>query len=705
MNLKVVWLYLNFELHEFFDDYFTLLSTPDLTSDGSFRSAENERFNLRLHNNTCSDLKNMSVDSLPGVGRAKLRRFEKLGVYSVFDLLHFFPRDYEDRTLFKPAASLEEGDRVCVKARFSGRLSSVARYGKNSVQSAEISDESGSVGVVWFNQKFLYKSISFDDEYVFFGTVSRNGSRLQLVSPVFEKYGCRRLTGRIYPVYKTVNGLSSKEIMLAVLNASRFIRTISEVLPESIVRKYKLYSYSDAVFSMHFPKSLSDRDAAFRRLAFQEFFCFRQRILFIKSRNTHEKAIPLPAVSADSFCQRLPFALTKSQAAAIAQISSDLSSDVPMARLLQGDVGSGKTVVASFAVFTALCAGVQAAFMAPTEILARQHYTFLSSLFDNVVLICGSMKASEKKSARERIKSGQASVAVGTHTLIQDSVEFFNLGLVITDEQHRFGVAQRNKLKQKSSLGVHVLVMSATPIPRSLALVLYGDLSVSVIPEKPPGRTDVKTFAVDESYRTRIYNFIRKIVSEGRQAYVVCPSVDLSDSDVPKKDVNTSFREYSKALPQLRIAVLHGKMSPSQKEETMYLFLNRSVDVLISTTVIEVGVDVPNAVLMIIENADCFGLSQLHQLRGRVGRSSFESFCILISDRASGSEKSKKLEIVCKSNDGFYIAEQDLLLRGSGDLFGLKQHGLPDFKIADLHRDREILNEALQACDSYFENL
>lgn len=704
--------YLKFEYNGIFDDYFTLLNNDisgfkGETASGVFSKGKGGRSGCSIHNDYNSRLKSMSVDKIPGVGSTKLKYFEKLGVYSVFDLLHFFPRNYEDRSLFKPAVSLSDGDRVCIKARIKGKISYSGGYGGKSVQSVEAADESGSVTLVWFNQKFLYKSITVGKEYKFFGTVGRRGNRLQMISPVFEESSQSRLTGRIYPVYKSVSGLSSKSIMLAVLEALKFIDLISEVIPYSIVEKYDLCSYKTAIFDIHFPKCVNDRERAFRRLVFQEFFCFRQRILLLKNKNIREKAKPLFPVDTEVFGRMIPFSLTESQKKAMCEISYDLSSEIPMARLLQGDVGSGKTVVAAFAVFTAVSSGVQAAFMAPTEILAKQHYNYISSLFENVVIISGSMKVSEKKSVREKIKSGEASVVIGTHALIQDEVEFFNLGLIITDEQHRFGVAQRDKLKVKGENKAHVLVMSATPIPRSLALVIYGDLSVSVISEKPPGRRDVKTFAVDEAYRSRIYKFIEKTVSSGRQVYVICPAIDTSDSESSGKDVHSCFQAYSKALPGSRIAMLHGKMPVFEKERVMGLFVSGEIDIIVSTTVIEVGVDVPNASLIIIEDAERFGLSQLHQLRGRVGRGTFESFCILISGLEKGGEfdKSKKIKIICESNDGFYIAGQDLLLRGPGDLFGLKQHGLPDFKIADLRRDREILKDALEACDSFFENI
>ncbi|MGN1003332.1 MAG: ATP-dependent DNA helicase RecG, partial [Oscillospiraceae bacterium] len=532
----------------------------------------------------------------------------------------------------------------------------------------------------------------------------------QMTNPVFEREGAARFTGRIMPVYSLTHGVSNN--LLAGLTQRALegcLEQVEETLPPTLRQEHALAALPFSYQHIHFPASFEELALARRRLIFEELFYLSCGLAFLKERRGNEIGPAFPMRPTAEFASLLPFTLTGAQRRAIDEISFDTMTGRPMNRLLQGDVGSGKTAVAAYGAWLAWKSGFQSALMAPTEILANQHYNTLSSLLApagmKVALLTGSMKAAEKKKVYAALESGEIDLIVGTHALLSEGVAFSRLGLVVTDEQHRFGVAQRAALAAKAELHPHVLVMSATPIPRTLALIIYGDLDVSVLDELPPGRTPVATYLVGEDKRQRVVGFVRKLVGEGRQAYIVCPMVEEGEEATADLKAVTSYAQQlqEQVFPDLRVAFVHGKMKAKEKEAVMAAFAAGEVDVLVSTTVIEVGVDVPNAALMIMENAERFGLSQLHQLRGRVGRGGHQSYCVLISENKT-PETRERLKVMTKTNDGFQISEEDLKARGPGDFFGKRQHGLPQLRVADLAGDMRVLKEAQQAAEELLKS-
>ncbi len=647
--------------------------------------------------------------TIKGIGEKKANALKKLGIETVLDLIMWFPRTYEDRRGEKLIAHLMVGDITCVRAMVAGtpRLSHI-RQGLDLVK-FRIVDETGALNVTYFNQSYLKNSFSAGDEYVFFGTVSGAGRNLQLVNPVAEPVSrAGTVTGRLVPIYRLTAGISQKSLANAVIQGLEYCGgTFPDYLPKNVRERFQLCDAGFAYKNIHFPESEENVEIARRRLIFEELFVLACAMRFLRSRRAKHTGCKMTFGGIESFTASLPFSLTGAQLRAINEAVSDMSGDSPMNRLVQGDVGSGKTVVAAACIWYAVQSGFQSAFMAPTEILAHQHYETLSDMLGGlgltVGLLTGSMTPRQKKDVYERLASGDIQVLIGTHALITDKVEFNRLGLVITDEQHRFGVNQRSALVEKGD-SPHVLVMSATPIPRTLALIIYGDLDVSVIDELPPGREPVDTFVVNEGMRQRIYNFIRRQVQEGRQVYVICPTVENSDGAPDLKSV-TEYTENLKknVFPDLSVALLHGKMKAAEKDAVMSEFSAGNVQVLVATTVVEVGVDVPNASLIVIENADRFGLSQLHQLRGRVGRGRHKSYCVLFNS-TGGEVASQRLGVMKKTNDGFKISEEDLRLRGPGDFFGSRQHGLPEMKIADIASDMDVLRGAQEAANAVLKS-
>jgi ATP-dependent DNA helicase RecG len=560
--------------------------------------------------------------------------------------------------------------------------------------------------VTFFNQAWLKSSLRVGETYIFYGKAEGNLLRRQMANPVVEQEGRGELTGRIVPIYPLTAGVSQLVLSRSIrqgLDACADI--LPDVLPDRVRQAHQLCRIGYAYENIHFPESGEALDIARRRLAFEELFLFTVGLKRLRSRRETVAVAPCAAVDMDGFYGALPFTLTDAQRRCVEEAVADMRSGRAMNRLCQGDVGSGKTMVAAACVYFMVKNGRQAALMAPTEILAQQHYRGLAPLLEKLgvrcALLTGSTSAKTKRSVCAQLAAGEIDFAIGTHALISQGVAYADLGLVVTDEQHRFGVAQRAALSAKGR-SPHTLVMSATPIPRTLALILYGDLDVSVIDRLPPGRQPVETYAVPGSYHQRLYAFIRKLVGEGRQAYIVCPMVSEGEDEASEE--RKAVTEYadmlrSGPLSDLRIGVVHGKMKPKEKDAVMAAFAGGETDVLVATTVIEVGVDVPNAVVMVIENAERFGLSQLHQLRGRVGRGEHRSYCVLVSDNHS-EETRQRLQVMTRTADGFQIAEEDLRLRGPGDFFGQRQHGLPGLKVADLGCDTRLLQEAQAAAES-----
>lgn len=646
------------------------------------------------------------IQFLKGVGQKRAEMFAKKGIRTVEDLLYFFPRAHEDRSQIKKISQIQHGETVCLSITVFSPVRDM-RIRRNMMISSMIAcDDTGSISVIWYNNKYVKDQFHTGEEYILYGKITTNRGKKEIQNPIFEKTDSQKFTGKIVPIYPLTGGLTQKIIQSAMANALIEAGTIEEYIDSSIREKYNIAEINFSMQNIHFPQSAQSYEIARRRFVFEELLIL-QLALLDRKKNTHQKSgVVFGKINeVRNFAESLPFPLTNAQKQTINEICSDFKSSKMMNRLIQGDVGSGKTAVAAAAMYITAINGYQSAMMAPTEILASQHFDTITKFFSafniTTVLLTGNMKSKEKQEVLEKIRTGKADVIIGTHAIISDEVEFKSLGLVIADEQHRFGVAQRARLCAKGN-DPHMLIMSATPIPRTLALILYADLDVSVINELPPGRKPVKTYAVGSHMRNRVYSFLKNSVNSGMQAYVVCPLVEETEkSDL--KNAAELAQNLSQTFPQFRVGLVHGRMKTKDKDSIMNEFAAGEINILVSTTVIEVGVNVPNANIMIIENAERFGLSQLHQLRGRVGRGSNQAFCILISDGTNDITR-KRMETMCISNDGFYISEQDLKLRGPGDFFGTRQHGLPEMRIANLFEDMDILKQAQDAAQFIMSN-
>ena len=636
------------------------------------------------------------LTELKGIGEKKAELFTKLGIKSVAELLRYFPRGYEDRTKTVPLCEAPLNENICVRARAFSAVKETRIRRNMTIYTMIINDDSDAISVMWYNNRYVKGAFKHDAEYIFYGKIVLNRGKREMVNPVYESAERQKFTGRVVPVYPLCEGLTQTVIRMAVEDAIEKKDRLTEYLPSALREKYRLCEINYAIKNIHFPESPADYDIARRRFVFEELFMLQLALLTRRRENEVRKRAPFADTGCGEFIDSLPFELTGAQKRVIDEIAADMSSGSAMSRLVQGDVGSGKTAVAACAIYITVKNGAQAVMMAPTEILAAQHYESFVKLFEpfgmKVSLLTSSSKG--KKEILEEISRGDADIIVGTHAVIQKNVAFKNLGLAVTDEQHRFGVAQRSELIEKGD-NPNVLVMTATPIPRTLALILYGDLRSSIIDELPPGRKPVKTYAVGESMRKRVYAFLEKNVRMGMQAYIICPLVEETEQSDLENAVSLCDRLRA-VFPDFKIGLMHGRMKAKEKDAIMSEFVEGKVNVLVSTTVIEVGVNVPNSNMMIIENAERFGLSQLHQLRGRVGRGSEQAHCIMIAHGNNEITK-KRMETMCASCDGFYIAEQDLKLRGPGDFFGTRQHGLPELKIANLFEDADLLSLAQSA--------
>ena len=640
------------------------------------------------------------VTVLKGVGPSKAKQFAALNIFTLGDLICHFPRGYEDRTKLVTIDKLEPDVPACFRAMVMGtpRVSHI-RKGLD-ITKVQVADHTARLTLTFFNQKFAAEQLQYGKEFIFYGTLQGDFAGYGVTSPAFESLDSMPVvTRRVLPIYPLTAGLTNTAMLKAVRQALAICDPPAEILPEAVRREFGILGADRAYSAIHEPASMEEAELAKKRLIFEEFFVFSAGLALMRASRAGKKTQPYDRLELQPFYQALPFRLTGAQQRAIAEITQDLRRGVPMNRLVQGDVGSGKTMVAAAAAYLAVNNGRQAALMAPTEILAEQHYGSLSRLLTPLgvrcALLTGAMTPKQKRLIREAIETGQTDLVIGTHALVSDATVFSDLGLVIADEQHRFGVAQRSKLSAKGE-DPHLLVMSTTPIPRTLALLMYGDLEVSILDELPPGRQQTDTFLVDESYRGRINAFIRKQVQEGHQCFVVCPAVEENEGMDLKAATVWADTLRSTVFPDLRVALLHGQMKAGEKEAVMGSFAAGQADVLVATTVIEVGVDVPNATLMVVEDADRFGLSQLHQLRGRVGRGSAKSYCIL-NTRNKNTDTLARLKALCKTTDGFQIAEEDLKLRGPGDFFGSRQSGLPVFRVANLSCDLHTLKQAQEA--------
>ncbi|MBQ3255966.1 MAG: ATP-dependent DNA helicase RecG [Oscillospiraceae bacterium] len=647
------------------------------------------------------------ITALPGIGEKKAAAFRKLGIETFGDMISYFPRKYDDRSHIVPIAMAVPEDTCCVQAMVTTvPVHNRIRKGMELTK-FRIADEGGVMDVTYFNQPYIKNAISTGETYNFYGKITAVGSRKQMTNPVFEKADRPRVTGRIIPVYRSTTLLSQKVMVSAAEHClNKCGHLVPDLLPREIAQRHQLCQAEFAYRNIHFPEDMLSLEIARRRMVFEELFVLACAIKMMHTNSVPKEGLRLKPCDMNAFYKTLPFTPTGAQQRAVAAAVEDMTSGRCMNRLVQGDVGSGKTLVAAGCIWAAAQSGRVSAMMAPTEILAEQHLRTMQKFLEpcglRVGLLTGSMTAKQKRTVKAQLANHEFDLIIGTHAVLTGDVEIPDPALVIVDEQHRFGVEQRAALAKKGETP-HVLVMSATPIPRTLALILYGDLDVSIIDELPPGRQPIDTLLVNESYRQRLNGFIRKQVDEGRQVFVICPKVE-EDEENPSElhSAEEHARYLQETFPDLKVGCVHGKLKEKQKDAVMSAFVSGETHILVATTVVEVGVDIPNANLMVIENADRFGLSQLHQLRGRIGRGQHKSWCVLISDSINETSR-QRLKIMTKTSDGFAISEEDLRLRGPGDVFGNRQHGLPETHIADLGADVNVLVAAQEEANALME--
>ncbi len=640
----------------------------------------------------------MELKDIKGIGEKKIALLNKLGIFTVNNLLEYFPYSYIDTTKFKKISEITEEGSYSYRLKIISLMENRKKRNIRVTKFLAMDEEMNYCTIVYFNNIFISKNLKINNVYEMYGRAKLLGKNVEIQSPTMQNKA--NIIGSIIPQYHLCKGISNLDIVKIIQNLLKKNSYFEEKIPSNILNELNLESYDNAIRNIHFPKDNEGFIRAKRRLAFDEIFYFQLAMKKLKRNNYDAIKFEIKDETFD-FIKSLSFKLTNSQNKVLDDIFRDMTSDKQMNRLVQGDVGCGKTIISFVAMFNVIKNGFQSVLMAPTEILARQHYESAKKLFFKynikVELLVGSLKESEKKVIREKIENGEVDIIIGTHAVFQEKVVYKNLGFVITDEQHRFGVKQRLLLSKKSK-NPDILVMSATPIPRTVGLVMFCDLDISTIDELPSGRGKVKTYFVDENYEERYMNFIKKHISEGRQAYIVCPLVDESDTLELQSVINLYERLKERYFQDVEIEFIHGKLKPVDKDRIMKDFENGKIKVLVATTVIEVGINVPNSNIMVIYNAERFGLSQLHQLRGRIGRGNYESFCILVSNNKSTNVK-KRMDIMCSSNDGFYISEQDFLLRGYGDILGYRQSGEARFKILNIQKDYELLKSAIKYVD------